>query len=162
MWYKDEGHGSHIYWGDSNNLYGWQPGGAAITDRAQEGPIVFRWHGYYWMLTDPGTGLGVYRSEDAETWRRQEDILSTPGRRPDDGAEGKHPDVVVQEDDAYVFYFTHPQSKQQIKESVPGVQPYAKRRTSLQVAKLEFANGKLVCDRDQPFHLGLRNPLGCG
>lgn len=158
MWYKDEGHGSHIYWADSNDLYDWRAGDAAITDREQEGPIVFRWHGYYWMLTDPWTGLGVYRSEDARTWTRQENILNTPGRRLDDGAKGQHPDVVAQGDDAYVFYFTHPQSNEQIKESVAEVQPYAKRRTSLQVAKLDFQNGKLVCDRDEPFHLHLRNP----
>ena len=35
-------------------------------------------------------------------------ILDTPGTRPDDATIGLHADVVVQDDTAYIFYFTHP------------------------------------------------------
>ena len=124
-----------------------------ITDCAHEGPNVFRWRGAYWMVTDPWRGLGVYRSDDLQTWTRQADILTSPGSRPDDSAIGHHADVLVQGERAFLFFFTHPE--------VVGMAPddfawtYAARRTALQVARLELGGDTLVCDRDAQFELDL-------
>lgn len=159
MWYKDEVNGAHTYAADSDDLSTWRVTGPVITDRPHEGPNVFYWQGKYWMITDTWAGLGVYSSTDAEHWTMQkENILATPGKRPDDGAVGSHADVLVQGDDAYIFYFTHPQINQNIPETVPGVTPYAKRRSSLQVAKLQVVDGKLVCDRDAMSDFVLKAP----
>lgn len=156
LWYKDEVNDSHTYAADSNDLYRWEVVGPVITDVAHEGPNVFHWKGSYWMITDVWRGLGVYKSDDAEHWTRQENILTEPGTRVDDGEIGQHADVLVQGDNAYVFYFVHPQRNDDIPKVVPDVIPYAKRRSSLQVAKLEYDGGKLVCDRNAPFHFELQ------
>ncbi|MCS7219745.1 MAG: glycosyl hydrolase [Anaerolineae bacterium] len=159
LWYKDEVHQSHTYAADSSNLYEWTVVGPVITDCSHEGPNVFQWRGYYWMVVDHWKGLGVYRSEDCERWIRQEDILGDIGMREDDGARGHHADVLVQGDDAYIFYFTHPQENETVKRTVSQVIPYAHRRTSLQVAKLNFDGVKLTCDRNMPFRLELKPPF---
>lgn len=157
LWYKDEVNDSYTYAADSNDLYTWNVVGPVITDCKHEGPNVFEWRGSYWMITDPWCGLGVYKSEDLENWTRQEkNILSEPGSRPEDGAIGQHADVLVQGDDAYVFYFTHPQSDVPVEGPIPNVIPYARRRSAIQVAKLELEEDKVVCYRDKPFHFELK------
>jgi alpha-galactosidase len=154
MWYKDEAHGSHIYAADSEDLDRWKVVGAVVTSGAQEGPAVFWWRGSYWMLVDRWRGMGVLRSADLENWHEQAGtILGVPGTRPDDADFGRHGEVVVQGPDAFLFYFTHPYGPKEHVE--PG-----KYRSSLQVAKLELVDGRLVCDRDRPFDLGLAPPSG--
>lgn len=61
--------------------------------------------------------------------------------------------MLVQGEQAYLFYFTHPE----VEGMAPAdfVWTYATRRTSLQVARLELVDGRPVCDRDQPFDLRL-------
>jgi hypothetical protein len=142
MWYKDEANHSHTYAADSDDLFHWRVTGPVITDRPHEGPNVFRWQGCYWMVTDPWCGQAVYRSEDALEWAYQGLILDKQGTRPHDQTIGQHADVVVQGEEAYIFYFTHP---------VKGRPP-----TSIQAARLEFASGVLTCDRDQTFTLALQ------
>lgn len=159
MWYKDEVNGSHTYAADSEDLYHWSVVGPVITGRKHEGPNVFFWRDRYWMLNDSWCGLGVYVSDDCENWVEQSNILVEPGQRPDDTAMGQHPDVLVQGDDAYIFYFVHPQKDEHIPETIPGIIPYELRRTSLQVAKLESDGDKLVCDRNKPFHFELKPPI---
>ena len=154
MWYKDEAHGSHIYAADSEDLFRWTVKGPVVTGAAQEGPAVFFWRGAYWMLVDRWQGMGVLRSDDLERWTEQPvTILGAPGTRPDDGDIGRHGEVVVQGADAFLFYFTHPFGPKD------HVQP-GKHRSSLQVAKLELAGGRLTCDRDKPFDLELGPPSG--
>ena len=153
MWYKDEANHSFSYAADSPDLYHWNVRGPAVTDCAHEGPNVFAWRGRYWMITDYWNGLGVYHSDDLETWTRQANILSTPGSRPDDGALGHHADVLVQGERAYIFYFTHPEVVGMGSSDMTWT--YARRRTSLQAAELELEGGCLVCDRDRPFELEL-------
>lgn len=153
MWYKDEAHNSFSYAADSADLFSWTVRGPVITDCPHEGPNVFRWQDAYWMVTDPWRGLGVYRSADCQTWTRQADILDIPGIRHDDGAIGHHADVLVQGEKATIFYFTHPEVAGMAGEDM--VWTYAKRRTSLQAAQLEFKNGQLLCDRDRPFEINL-------
>ena len=152
MWYKDERRGSHTYAADSDDLYSWNPLGAAVTHRPHEGPNVFELGGYYWMVVDEWRGLGVLRSPDLDHWEYQGVILNKPGNRADDGAVGMHADVVVQDGTGYVFYFTHP------GRGVDGDDgSYASRRSSIQVAAAHVIDGRLICDRDQPFDLKLAN-----
>ncbi len=160
MWYKDEAHQSHTWAADSTNLRDWTVVGAVLTGAGHEGPNVFPWRGSWWMVTDHWDGQGVFRSPDAERWRRQpENILRDPGTRKDDGVKGGHADVLVQGDEAYIFYFTHPQ-RTKGSESIPApatdVEPYALRRTSIQVARLDITDGKMICDRNAVFPFRLR------
>jgi hypothetical protein len=154
MWYKDEANGSHIYAADSEDLSKWTVAGPVVTDKAQEGAAVFWWQGSYWMLVDRWQGMGVLRSGDLVNWTEQPGtILGVPGTRPDDGDIGRHGEVAVQGTEAYLFYFTHPAGPKAHTE--PG-----KHRSSLQVARLEFRDGALACDRDKPFALELLPPSG--
>jgi hypothetical protein len=112
------------------------------------------------MITDHLDGLGVFRSADAMDWTRQsKNILREPGKRPDDGVKGGHADILVQGDDVWVFYFTHPgriPGVQPPPRVVHDVEPYALRRTSIQVAKLELEGTDIVCRRDEPFPFHLQ------
>lgn len=154
MWYKDEDNHSHIYAADSANLYDWEVVGPVLTERGQEGPNVFRFKDYFWMIVDEWRGQGVYRSQDLKNWERKELILDKPGSRNEDGVIGLHADVVVQDEgnEAYIFYFTHPDRK----EGASPEKGYAQRRTSIQVARLDVKDGVLVCDRDELFELALK------
>jgi hypothetical protein len=156
MWYKDEAAGSHTFCARSDDLYRWDVLGPAITDCSHEGPNVFFWKGAYWMITDHWKGLGVYRSEDAEHWIRQENILDRPGTRQDDGYFANHADVLVSSDRAFIFYFVHPGRAQ--KPAAADDMPYSHRRSSLQVAELELHSGVLCCQRDREFSLDLTAP----
>jgi hypothetical protein len=158
MWFKDEAHHSHTYAADSPDLFQWTVAGPVITGEGHEGPNVFRWLGPWWMVTDHWDGLGVFRSDDAEHWTRQDrNILKEPGHRREDGVKGGHADVLVQGDDAWIFYFTHPERLPGVVTPPPnGIEPYATRRTSIQVAKLEFDGRQMVCRRDEPFPFPLK------
>lgn len=158
LWYKDESNHAHTYAADSDDLYHWQVAGPVITDCAHEGPNVFAWQGAYWMVIDYWQGLGIYRSDDCETWVRQGTLLDQPGHRPDDGAKGHHADVLVQGEHAYLFYFTHPGEADAQQVTATGVTPYSYRRTSLQVAELTLQGGQVHCDRDADFTLNLQTP----
>lgn len=158
MWYKDEDNSAHTYAADSDDLFHWQVDGPVIIDCAHEGPNVFAWKGHYWMITDPWNGLGVYRSSDLLSWQRQDNILAVGGTRADDATKGGHADVLVVDDRAYVFYFTHPQRNEPHAPVIPGVEPYASRRTSIQVAELAYVDGIITCDRNAPFDFVLAAP----
>ncbi|MBY0144400.1 glycosyl hydrolase [Neobacillus niacini] len=149
MWYKDEANHSHTYAADSPDLFHWEVVGPVITGFPHEGPNVFYWKNSYWMIIDQWSGLGVYQSSDGEEWIRNGIILNESGTREDDGTIGMHADVHVNGDNAYIFYFTHP-------ERFEGVEPsYKTRRSSIQAAKLELVDGTLVCNRNSPFDLFL-------
>jgi hypothetical protein len=156
MWYKDEANGSHTYAADSEDLFEWRVVGPVLTERPHEGPNVFRFGGHYWMLVDEWRGQGVFRSGDLERWERNGLILDQPGSRADDGGVGLHADVLVNGDDAYVFYFTHPGRLG--NDTGNSENSYKTRRSSIQVARLRVVEGNLVCDRDEEFELELTPP----
>lgn len=158
MWYKDEANGSHTYFADSHDLYDWKVGGCAIDDCAHEGPNVFFWQDTFWMIIDSWNGLGVYQSPDATAWKRQGLILDRPGTRPDDGDIGRHADVLINGSNAYIFYFTHPERRPSESYGFSEEWPFSTKRSSLQVARLEWKNGLLTCDRDESFDLALLKP----
>jgi len=154
LWYKDETRGAITMSADSRDLFHWKPESKpSIGGEAHEGPNVFEYKSYYWMLTDEWHGLRVYRSKDLNTWEKQGLILDGPSSRPEDKPSGAHADVQVVGDKAYIVYFTHPgrTSHSEGSNDENGVLPYNKRRSSLQVGSLEFVNGTLICDRDKPF-----------
>lgn len=143
MWYKDEGHGSHIWAAKSPDLKNWTVVGETVDDRGQEAPLVWRWQGRYWMLTDQGGGLRVHTSVDGRSgWQFNTVILDQPGTRPLDDAAGSHPFVLVQGGRALIFYFVHYRPVDPV---------YADRRTVIQLAELGVGpDGRLTCNRS--FH----------
>ncbi|KND23338.1 glycoside hydrolase family protein [Streptomyces acidiscabies] len=152
MWFKDETRGSATCAADSPDLYEWKPTGVVLDHRPHEGPNVFTLGGAHWMLVDEWRGQGVFRSGDLTTWEYQGLVLDTPGHRVDDGNIAHHADVVVQDDTAYVFYFTHPGRPPGITDD-DGT--HRTRRSSLQVATATVVDGVLHCDRS-PVELNLR------
>ena len=155
LWYNNEADHKSIYYADSPDLYHWQDRGKAIGDRPGEGPKVFRWKNFYWMVVDNWQGLGVYQSSDALHWKRQlSGLLDQPGHGPDDQVKGGHPDVVVSADRAFLFYFTHPGRRGADEKK----DAFEQRRSSIQVVELEYHDGLLACERDRPTHIRLEPP----
>lgn len=155
MWYKDEENHSYTYAAISKDLYKWEVIGAEILDRPHEGPNVFEWKEYKWMITDPWEGLGVYKSFDFKSWEKKDNILKIPGTRTDDGFRANHADIIVCNDKAYIFYFVHPELSDEFIENSDSVWEYKHRRTSLQVAELEFDGETIRCNRNKQFNLEL-------
>jgi hypothetical protein len=160
LWYNNERDNKSIYYADSPDLASWTDCGkvTGVGERPGEGPYVFQWKGFYWMLVDVWKGLGVYRSDDAQHWTVQADnLLDKPGRGPDDGANGGHPGVVVSGDRAYCFYFLHPGRMGTIQ--VGAREGSERRRSLIQVVELHYADGRITCNRDQPTYINLLPPM---
>jgi hypothetical protein len=160
LWYNNERDNKSIYYADSPDLATWTDRGkcTGVGERPGEGPYVFQWKGFYWMLVDVWKGLGVYRSDDALHWTAQAgNLLDTPGKGLDDGANGGHPGVVVSGDRAYCFYFLHPGRMGTIQ--VGAKEGSTRRRSLIQVVELNYADGKITCDRDQPTYINLLSPI---
>jgi hypothetical protein len=155
MWYNNEKDRKSIYFADSKDLYHWEDKGKAVGDQSGEGPKVFQWKDKFWMVTDVWQGLALYESENLNLWKRiPGNLLETPGTGKDDQVKGGHPDVVVNDGRAYLFYFTHPGRI----DSIPNENWYEKRRSSIQVVEMEFKNGQITCDRDNPTSIDLKPP----
>jgi hypothetical protein len=61
------------------------------------------------MIVDVWKGMEIYSSDDLLNWKKQPTrILEEPGTGKDDQFIGGHCDVVVNNNRAYVYYFTHP------------------------------------------------------
>ena len=153
LFYNNEKDKKSIYYADSPDLYRWTDSGKkVIGDEKGEGPKVFYWKDKYWMVVDNWHGLGVYSSDDMEYWIRQsENILEVPGKGKDDQDMGRHCDVVVSNGRAFIFYFTHPgMAQSNLTKSL-----YEKRRSSIQVAELEYLNGEIIGNRDKPVYINL-------
>lgn len=146
LWFKDERDNTFIHFVNSTDLYHWTAGGAAISDRPSEGPIVFRWKGMIWMIVSTNRGLGVYRSADALHWVRQkENLVEGAGRFPTDRSNGGHPDVQISDNRAFLFYFV----QQEGADMLPG-QPNSAHRSVIQVVEMKDVDGELKVDRNQP------------
>lgn len=156
MWYNNERAGKSIWYADSPDLYTWSDKGLITLDGRQrgEGPNVFYWKDRYYMVVDEWRGLGIFSSADALNWKRQaKRILDVPGTGEGDKVIGQHADVVVNDDKAYVFYFTHP------GRANPKASDYNKARTLIQVAELEFNDDStLSCDRNKALYIHLKAP----
>lgn len=153
MWYNNERDGKSIYYADSPDLFHWQNRGKAVGDHRGEGPDVFHWKDQYWMFVDQWDGLGVYHSRDLLHWIPQPvRILEQPGTGPEDGTKGGHPDIIVNGDRAFIFYFLHP-GRTAANDSIDNEET---RRSLIQVAELTETNGIISCDRDQPVYINLK------
>ncbi|WNH10718.1 family 43 glycosylhydrolase [Thalassobellus suaedae] len=153
MYYNNENDGKSIYYADSEDLYHWLDSGKKVIKDRGEGPNMFYWKGKNWMVNDAWKGLGVYSSQDFINWKRQEkNILQIPGTGKDDMVKGGHPDVIVQGDKAYVFYFTHPGRT----PKNAGIDSYETRRSTIQVTELEYDNGDIICNRNKPVYINLK------
>ena len=154
LWYKNEADSSKVYFSDSSDLVHWTPKGIATANHG-EGPVVFQWRGFYWLINDPHAGLAVFRSSDLTTWQQQpQNLLSEPGTRPTDRAMGNHADVVVDGSGrAWLFYFT-----QQGGADAQGHPPGWARRSVLHVTELHVANGILTVDRNAPATISMIPP----
>jgi hypothetical protein len=132
----------------------WTAKGIAV-DMPGEGPVIFQWHGSYWLIGDVWAGLAALRSSDLTHWTRQpENLLRTPGTQPTDRAIGNHPDVVVDGSGrAWLFYFTQ-QSGEDAKEHAAGWE----RRSVLHVAELHEKDGILTVDRNAPATIDMLPP----
>lgn len=154
LWFKDERKGSRLFAADSADLIHWQRQDTPVVDMAAEGPKVFAFNGFYWMIADAWKGLLVLRSTDAQTWILQDErLLEAPGKMPTDNAKGQHPDVVVNNGRAFIYYFVHQSGAPEAAKD-----PYYHQRTVIQVAELNFADGKLSVDRNATIDATLVRP----
>jgi poly(3-hydroxybutyrate) depolymerase len=151
MWFKNEQKKIAVTTLDSPDLYHWKTNQSEMPDpdpNKGEGPEVFFWRDYFWMVKDMWKGLGVYRSPDADHWEFKGVILDKPGLRPGDHRMGQHPGVLLQDaDHAYLIYFVHQAEREP-----------ASRHTWLQAVQLGFDGSTLICDRDIEFDFQLRKP----
>ncbi len=153
MWYNNEMDGKSIWYADSKDLYNWTGKGKAIAARG-EGPKVFKWKDSYWMIVDIWRGMEIYNSADLMNWKKQSTrILETGGIGKYDGAIGGHCDVLVNNEKAYVFYFTHP-GRTTVNPAPSS--SIAGRRSVIQLVELEYKNGELICDRNKDTFINLK------
>ncbi len=151
MYYNNERHNKSIYYAESDDLYHWVDKGLAAAERRGEGPVVFYWKDRYFMIIDSWNGLSVYSSKNMENWHLQDErILENPGFGVDDEVKGGHADVIVNNDRAYIFYFTHPGRTEGVKDD-----NYDTRRTSIQLGELIFKDNKITCNRNLPVDIKL-------
>lgn len=159
LWYNNEKDGKSIWYAESPDLKTWIDKGKAIAARG-EGPKVFYWHDQYFMIVDAWKGMEVYSSTDLLKWTKQKErILEAPGKGKDDQAIGGHCEVIVNNGRAFVYYFTHP-GRRKDKPAVRG--SFDDKRSVIQVAELEYKDGQIVCDRDQPVKIKLKKPRNKG
>lgn len=153
LWYNNERDGKSIYYADSKDLYHWTDKGKAIATRG-EGPKVFYWHDTHFMIVDAWKGLEIFYSNDLLTWTKQtERILEIPGTGTDDEVMGGHCDVLVNDGKAYIYYFTHPGRK---KNQPAAKNSFDDKRSVIQVAELQYKDGKISCNRDEAVKIKLK------
>ncbi|MGL1957850.1 MAG: GDSL-type esterase/lipase family protein [Colwellia sp.] len=165
LWYNNEKDGKSIYYADSPDLFHWTDKGKITSDTGErgEGQKIFFWKNKYFMILDEWQGLGVYSSPDLVNWTRQPDrILANPGTGKQDKVKGQHADVVVNNGRAYIFYFTH-SGQAPLYSDYDGskdekISPYEHARSLIQVAELNYNDGKITCDRNKPVAINLIPP----
>ena len=130
MWYKDEKDNSYSHYADSPDLFHWEERGRAVTLDCHEGAErVSAWRGAGGTSGISGTArrcsaatTAFLGSIAAASWGIR---AAAPLTRP----SAVHADVVVQGEEAYLFYFTH------LTDS-PDIHDGTERPTSIQVARL--------------------------
>jgi hypothetical protein len=145
LWYKDEADNSTTWSAVSDDLSDWRVEGQVIGGVPHEGSNVFELGGWFWMLTDEWRGQRVHRSAEGLSWQRQGLILDATGRHPLDKEVGRHADVVVRDNDAVVFYFTHPHWD---GSEIADATGHDTRISAVSVARVWVDDDVLRCDRD--------------
>ena len=68
---------------------------------------VFELGGKKWMICDCWKGLSAYVSDDFINWKRcPGNLLVEPGKDPSDQTNGHHADILVENGEAEIYYFT--------------------------------------------------------
>ena len=88
-------------------------------------------------------------SDNLTNWKFNNTILNNEGIRNDDNEQGRHADVKVVDDRAFIFYFTHPGRIYRNGKEVEEANLVRYQRSSLQVAELEYQDEKIVCNRNK-------------
>ncbi|MCA1935030.1 MAG: family 43 glycosylhydrolase [Asticcacaulis sp.] len=155
LWFKDERKGSRLFVLQSPDLKSWVRQPDPVIDTNAEGPKVFQFGGHYWLIADVWKGLMVLRSDDLKTWTPQPNrLLEQPGTQATDNEKGQHPDVVVNNGRALIYYFVH-----QYKAPEAATNPKYGQRTVIQVAELKIGpDGWLTVDRNAPVDARLTPP----
>lgn len=143
MWFKNEKHdgGQCTYVTYSDNLYDWStPTLAYGPDPWHEGANVFYWKDKYWMLVDEDCIFALV-SDDGVNWVKDREDLYDPTHPEDHSYQfGKvvganHCDVVVQDGEAYMLYFVHPNNT---------------KKTEVKMARLQIdENGHMFVDPEE-------------
>lgn len=149
MYYKDQTKYSHINLTESKDLYNWSDPKEALKING-EGPIAFQWKGFYWLIIDTWNGQTVHRSLDGNNWIVQPGGTLMPddeGTGKDDVPNALHANIVISNDRAYMYYFTHPGRIGNDKKK----DTFEQRRTSIQVVELELNEaGWITANRNKP------------
>lgn len=157
MYYKHQAGGSVIRMCESDDLYKWSDPVDALKING-EGPLSFYWKGYFWLIIDTWNGQTVHRSRDGNSWEKQPGyplLQDGEGTGKDDIPNGLHANIVISNDRAYLYYFTHPGRVGANREK----DDFEQRRTSIQVVELELTkNGWIAADRNSPTHVLLSPP----
>ncbi|MFC8680241.1 family 43 glycosylhydrolase [Microbacterium ureisolvens] len=148
LWYKDEAADSTTAVAVSDDLESWHLDGTAIGGRPHEGPFVFALDGAWFMLTDEWRGMAVHRSDDAVRWERQggaDAVILGESGPPRVGVQiGRHGSVVVVDDEARLYFFTHPWWD---GSELADTDERSHRRSAVHVARLRVVEGVLVAER---------------
>jgi beta-xylosidase len=157
MYYKDPtNHSSTFYYLESNDLYEWSDP-VRVLSYQSEGPTVFHWKGYYWMINCDGKGFVTFRSKDCNEWEKQPGGPLMPhgtGTGLDDRTTARHGEIVISNGRAFFFYFTHPG---RIDEGMDK-DGFDQRRSSIQVVELKLKGEWIVANRNKPTFIHLSYP----
>lgn len=129
----------------------------------EEAPYVFRWKNKYWLITDPHDGFIVYNSTNAKDWKFQGTILKKGGDRKLDNSMARHCSVAVKDGRAFIFYHVEPWRRYDLeklqveKRQRIFDQPLQNRESVLQMAEIEFIDGKLICNRNKRLIVNIDN-----
>lgn|GEM_PF-227813 len=152
MYYKDQTKYSHINMTESTDLYNWSDPKEVLKING-EGPIAFQWKGYYWLIIDTWNGQTVHRSLDGNNWIVQPGGTLLPddeGTGTDDIPNALHANVVISNNRAYMYYFTHPGRTGADKKK----DTFEQRRTSIQMVELELNDaGWITANRNKPTYV---------
>jgi len=163
LWYNNEVDNKSIYYADSPDLYNWTDKGKADIVTVGEGPNVIYWHERYYMIVDEWKGLSVFASQDAMNWTKQEKYLvsgipvnANESDQPADGQKrrvrmvdgsfGNHADIQVSNSHAYMFYFSHMPSLNNMRGAAVYVQELIYKE-----------DGTISCDPAAACYINLNN-----
>ena len=157
MYFKDPTNGASTFYNlESTDLKTWSEKNKVFSTKG-EGPAMFTWEGYHWMILCDGMGFKTFRSKDAYKWELQPEGPLMPegsGTGLDDRTTARHGDVIVSNNRAYLYYFTHLGRIDEGKDK----DGYDQRRSSIQVVELKLKDGWIVANRNKPTFVDLETP----
>ncbi len=157
MYYKDPTHGSStFYYLESKDLFTWSEPQKVMSYKG-EGPTIFHWKGYYWLILCDGKGFSTFRSTDAKTWEKQPGGPLMPhgtGTGTDDITTARHGEVVISDNRCYLYYFTHPGRLGEHRNK----DGFDQRRSSIQIVELKLKNNWIEANRNIPTFVQLNHP----